>query len=298
MHGDLDSKCQKLDIRMESLVSQVDSQATRLGSAAKHMAKLRKEVTMIQDQMQGLERHIKKQVEESLLKWRVSMDQQHSEFLGQQNNWQSSMQSSISDTCKLLKSKIESVRSNGELATQNMTRILDEQVAYILGQQEILGESTKAQFEQLDLRVQALDSLMEQSQAALKDVKSRQEATAKLHLKQMQMHQGPIVQLRQQHRPSNCQHGAQSALDESNQSDSCSSSQPIQEADVTCRSLKALSHAAERKTKSGRYQLETEINHAQDLATVERGRSLKSRFKAAERLAHSRSASRTASEAD
>lgn len=174
MEGDLESvisKCQKLDTRMDDLDSKMDSQRTRLATTAAYVSKVIKQATMIQDQMQGFERRIKKQVEESLLEWRLHMDQQHSEFQQQQNNWQSVMQSSITDTCEQLKSNIEAVRSNGELATQNMTQMLDEQVKHILGQQRKLVISTTEQFEQLDVRVKALDSLMQQSQEILSDVK-------------------------------------------------------------------------------------------------------------------------------
>jgi hypothetical protein len=293
MDGDLksflSSKCQEMDRRMDDLSSKIDSQRTRLGTTATYMSKIRQQATMIQDQVQGFERHIKKQVEESLLEWRVYMDQQHSEFLLQQNSWQSVMQSSMADTCEELKSKIETFRSNGELATQNMTRILDAQVEYILGQQRKLVTSTTERFEQIDTRVQALDDLMQESQETLSDVKSRQGMTSRLYQKMMR--HGPIGEL------GTCKDEAISALNVCNQSISGSSSQPIvDEADVRCQARNAVAHAKHRAEICRRNEVEAAIESAQDEAEARRGRT-EIRVKAAQRTAVQRSLSRSLSEA-
>lgn len=301
MEGDLESvisKCQELDTRMDDLDSKMDSQRTRLATTAAYVSKVIKQATMIQDQMQGFERRIKKQVEESLLEWRLHMDQQHSEFQQQQNNWQSVMQSSITDTCEQLKSNIEAVRSNGELATQNMTQMLDEQVKHILGQQRKLVISTTEQFEQLDVRVKALDSLMQQSQEILSDVKSRQDMASKLYQKQMR--HGPLAQQLQQQEPDICKPGVQSALDACNQSNSGSSSQLIEEADVRCKVQSTFVHATHRAEVRRRESIETKIRDAQNRAVSARGRSLSlsRRIRAAQDVARSsRSTSRSVSEA-
>ena len=257
------------DYDLQRLRDDVSFVKMKLSSIAGHCAQNHLEIAKI-------EKHIKDNVESSLLEWRTCLDQRHTAWQQTAEKHLLVVEKEVARVSASMLSEIAIVRQNGTEAVSNMMQLVADENLKLTCRGDKLEAFAMSQFAKLESRLTQLDVLVQQAVETLNDAKSRQSTAAKTIGKLDK--EGPLATLLKQSE-------VMSKVPDSQ----VSNEQIRSRVDDSMEQLRQRSTSRRRELVQSeifdRSDVSSRIVRAQSVATTRRGRSLGRRIQAAQDLA-------------